>query len=183
MLLREEKKMREEVFSKVQELNRLKYLAAKAGRKDAEWLEFVSEEKLGDTELNTGDLAEILVMWMLGIFQRIDSELSVHASPFLDMQGIDIALRRFSGKAADIQLKFNRKNRQAYGKGISVIELRPSSKFTGELYLVGTEPGNSVLLRILTECGVYVDEEVYDLFESEYGFEERLNRAWEWLKN
>ena len=168
------------VYQKVKELAEYKYLAAKAGRENIAWLEFVSRSKLGLTDFNSGDLAEILVCWMLGSFQRIDADLSVHSSVRADMQGADIVLTRFV--EAKIQLKFNKKNKRYYGRDIVVIELGPSRRFMGTLYL-DKESGNNALMRVLTESGLYSEVEVFDLFEVEEDFEEDMRRAWEWIVN
>ena len=168
------------VYAKVKELSDYKYLAAKAGRENVSWLEFVFRSKLGLTDFNSGDLAEIVICWMLGSFQRIDGDLSVHSSVRADMQGADVVLTRFV--EVKIQLKFNKKNERYYGRDIIVIELGPSREFTGTFYL-DKESGNSVLMRVLTESGLYSEEEVYDLFEIEDEFEEDMRRAWEWIVN
>ena len=168
------------VYSKVKELSEYKYSAAKAGRENVSWIDFVSRSKLGLTDFNSGDLAEVIACWMLGSFQRIDGDLSVHSSVRADMQGADIVLTRFV--EAKIQLKFNKKNKRYYGRDIVVIELGPSREFTGTFYL-DKESGNSVLMRVLTESGLYSEEEVYDLFEIEDEFEEDMRRAWEWIVN
>ena len=165
---------------KVKELAEYKYLAAKAGRENVSWLDFVSRSKLGLTDFNSGDLAEIVICWMLGSFQRIDGDLSVHSSVRADMQGADIVLNRFV--EAKVQLKFNKKNERYYGRDIVVIEVGPSRKFTGTFYL-DKESGNNVLMKVLMESGLYSEEELYDLFEVEEEFEEDMRRAWEWIVN
>lgn len=168
------------VYQKVKELSDYKYLAAKAGRENVSWLEFVSRSKLGLTDFNSGDLAEILVCWMLGSFQRIDGDLSVHSSVRADMQGADVVLNRFV--EVKIQLKFNKKNERYYGRDIVVIELGPSRKFTGAFYL-DKQSGNRILMKVLEESGLYSEEEICDLFEVEDEFEEDMRRAWEWIVN
>ena len=133
------------------------------------------------TDLNTGDLAEVLIMWMLGYFQRFDKNLSVHSNPRLDMEGVDILLKRF-GQEFPIQIKFNKNNDRYYGGEITVVEVGPPATFLGHIY-TRKENGNAVLFSILSECGAYSEEELYDLFEKDDTFEETIRKAWEWLKN
>ena len=133
------------------------------------------------TDFNTGDLAEILVLWMLGMFQRVDKNLSVHSAPRLDMEGIDVVLRRFNQEFY-IQIKFNKNNDRYYGDEITVIEVGPPTTFLGHIY-TRKENGNAVLFSILSECGAYSEEELYDLFEKDDSFEETIRKAWEWLRN
>lgn len=166
---------------KVKELASYKFLACKAGRQEKNWKNFVKDSKLMLTDLNTGDLAEISIMWMLGMFQRVDKNLSVHSAPRLDMEGIDVVLRRFNQEFY-IQIKFNKNNDHYYGDEITVVEVGPPTTFLGHTY-TKKESGNIVLFKILSLCGAYSEEELYDLFEKEERFEEKIKEAWEWLRN
>lgn len=157
-----------------------KYCAGKAGRKDVPWEEFAEEEQHGLDDLNTGDLAEILMMWMIGKFQQIDHHLSVITCPKLDADGIDLMLER-SGGSSRLHLTFNRKNDRVYAPDIMVVELGASKTFSGKIYTDITMEGNRALFEVLSKSGHYSSAEIFDLFELAYPLEEELIEAWRWL--
>lgn len=157
-----------------------KYRAFKLGKSQ----EPVSalQKLISVTDYPSGDVAEIVMAYMLGLFCSSRTDLYVAMTVSMDKKGVDFMLTRFREYNYPIQMKFNKKNERAYAPGITVVELGPDRLFTGEKYL-DPEAGNQALLRMLTECGAYEEEELFDFFDESEGIEELLIAAWRLIKN
>lgn len=134
------------------------------------------------TDYPSGDVAEIVMAYMLGLFCSSRTDLYIAMTVSMDKKGVDFMLTRFREYNYPIQMKFNKRNERAYAPGITVVELGPDRLFTGEKYL-DPEAGNQALLRMLTECGAYEEEELFDFFDESEGIEELFIAAWRLIKN
>lgn len=157
----------------------LKYAAFKIGRK-MEPVEIL-RKLIAPTDLPSGDIAEVVLAYMLGYLTKVVRGLYVDMSAYADMKGVDFVLTRF-GYEHKLQLKFNRKDRRDYGEDIVVFYAGPSSKFIGTKYLE-EDRGDNILLNILLSMDVYDFDEACDIIDDHRRLKEACIRAWEIIKN
>jgi len=158
----------------------LKYKGFRLGKNRSELSEL--QKLIAVTDYPSGDVAEIVMAYMLGLFCSFRTDLYVAMTASMDKKGVDFMLTRFCKYNYPIQMKFNKDDDCLYDPAITVTKLGPDRTFLGQRYL-DTDAGNQALLRILTECGAYEEEEIFDSFEENEGFEELLIAAWRLIKN
>jgi len=157
-----------------------KYRAFKLGKDRADLAEL--QDLIAVTDYPSGDVAEIVMAYMLGLFCSFRTDLYASMTANMDKRGVDFMLTRFRKYNYPIQMKFNKDDDRIYDSSISVIKLGPDRTFLGQRYL-NTDAGNQALLRMLTECGAYEEEEIFDSFEENEGLEDLLIKAWRLIKN
>lgn len=157
----------------------LKYATFKIGRKK-DPVE-VLRELIAPTDLPSGDIAEIVLAYMLGYLTKTVRGLYVDMSAYADMKGVDFVLTRF-GYEHKLQLKFNRKDRRDYGEDIVVFYAGPSRKFVGAKYL-DEDRGDDILLNILLQLDVYDFDEACDIIDGHCGLKDACIEAWEIIRN
>ena len=165
---------------RMKEFADLKYKGFRLGKNRSELSEL--QKLIAVTDYPSGDVAEIVMAYMLGLFCSFRTDLYVAMTASMDKNGVDFMLTRFSEYNYPVQVKFNRKNERVYAPGITVVELGPDRLFSGKKYL-DPEAGNLVLLHMLTECGAYEEEELFDFFDESEGIEELFIAAWRLIKN
>ncbi len=172
--------MKESIGKQLVALCRLKQLAIKTGQQKKP-VDVVAA-KIKATDLPSGDVAEILMAYMLGFFSAIAGNLKVYTTVDLDKKGVDFSLKmRNYLKAAYIQMKFCKHNTKSYPPYITVVEVGAWPGFGG-LTELSSCPGNAALFKILINSGLYDEDEIYCIFESYYGFEENCREVWELIK-
>lgn len=157
----------------------LKYAAFKIGRK-MEPVEIL-RKLIAPTDLPSGDIAEVVLAYMLGYLTKVVRGLYVDMSAYADMKGVDFVLTRFVYEHK-LQLKFNRKDRRDYGEDIVVFYAGPFSKFTGARYLK-TNRGDNILLDVLVELNVYDFDEACDIIDGHRGLKRTCIEAWDIIRN
>lgn len=167
-------------------LTTYKQMALKAGNLLKPFSIFVQETGLDKTDFQTGKIAEIVVAWMLGYFQSIKKDgLKVYINDTLDFAGIDFRLEKF-GVRSDIQQKFNiseDNDRRVYNNNIVIFRCGPDKKvFTGTFF-VKSMTGDTVLIDLLEQSGLYNLEELLDVFDNVEEFGNMLRLAWRFMKN
>jgi hypothetical protein len=130
-----------------------------------------------------GDIAEILIAYMLGVFAHHVGNFEAVMTAALDACGTDFLLIRSNGRRKKfwVQTKFCNKNyTKIYADYVKTIIVGACKEFTGDRYGTEIMPGNIILYNILTESGAYAEEEVYGFFEIE-GIENLLRDVWKIL--
>ena len=172
--------MTEKINNEIKELCELKRLARKEGQAWSSPNKI--REAISTTDLPSGDVAEIWMMYMLGLFSVIaDDGLKIYATSALDKEGTDFLLRR-SGMEFHVQQKFCVKNKKYYPSYIKVVEVGAWKGFEGLTELPSCT-GSYAVFRILEESGAYDEEELYDLFEENEEFVQLCNKVWTYIKN
>ena len=138
---------------------------------------------IAKTEYPSGDVAEIVVAFMLGQWARLYGDgLRVFMTASLDARGEDFRLMRFE-ISFSVQFKFNKKNTRCYPAYIRVIEEGPDrSAFHGMNYLPFTK-GKYVLADVLVNSGAYEIDEAYDFMDDHLELSNICNKAWQIIKN
>lgn len=167
-------------------LNTYKQMALKAGNLMKPFSVFVKDTGLDKTDFQTGKIAEVIVCWMLGYFQAVKQDgLKVYISDRLDSNGVDFCLEKL-GVSIDVQQKFNidkKHDRRIYNDDVVIFRCGPDKKvFTGELY-VASMTGDTVLLNLLEQSGLYNIEELFDVFDNIEELGVLLRSAWRFMKN
>ena len=138
-------------------------------------------ELISKTDYPNGDVAELIVAFMLGnLCRTFDDGLQVFMTAKLDASGVDFCLRRFRQNFY-VQLKWNKVNTRLYEDYITVVEAGPDKSFKGALYLK-PQKGKFVLFDILTSTMAYDEEEFYDIEEKSPDFIQKCNEAWAIIK-
>lgn len=167
--------MKQELYEKLK--------AAAQIKREAAHLEDVQSlrELISETSLNNGDVAEIIISFLLGNFIRaIGDDAKVFMTADLDKKGVDFEIVRFRIHYS-IQLKWNKKNTKFYEDYIRVIEVGPDPSFEGDIY-IHPEKGGYMLYRLLVESGAYEEGEIYDFDDERPDFKEFCNEAWEIIR-
>ena len=139
-------------------------------------------ELIAATSFPNGDIAEVLVAFMLGNFARLfDDGLKVFMSASLDRDGSDFVLRRFHINY-HVQFKWNKKNDHEYPEYVVVIEEGADRCFQGKHYLTPTK-GKYVLFHVLVQSGAYEEDEIYDFMEAYPWFNDLCDEVWRTIKN
>ena len=167
--------MKAELYKKLKAAAEIKRAAARL--EDLEDL----RKLISATELNSGDIAEIIIAFLLGnFFRAIDDGAHVYMTADLDKNGVDFEIVRFHIHYS-IQLKWNKKNNKSYRDYIRIIEVGPDPSFEGDMYLP-PEKGGYMFYKLLVESGAYEEDEIYD-FDDEYpDFKEFCNEAWKIIR-
>lgn len=170
----------EKFYNNLKELCTLKRFAIKEGQSKHSPSELL--EKISVTELTSGDVAEILMGYMLGLFSAIAEDgLRIYTTTSLDMGGVDFCLKRF-GQEFYVQMKFCKKNYKIYPPHIRVVELGAHKKFQGWTSIKSMR-GNDALYAFLIGSGAYDEDEIYTVFEACPGFEDVCKKVWAHIKN
>lgn len=172
--------MTNKVNRQIQELCEFKRFARKEGQA------WNSPNKIREmikaTDFPSGDVAEVWMVYMLGLFSVIaDDGLKIYTTTALDKEGTDFLLKRF-GMDFHIQQKFCIKNKKYYPSHIRVVEIGAWKGFEGLTELPSCT-GSYAVFRILEESGAYDEEELYDLFEENEEFVQLCNKVWTYIKN
>lgn len=163
--------MKAELYRKLKAAAEIKRAAARL--EDLEDL----RKLISATKLNSGDIAEIIIAFLLGnFFRAIDDGAHVYMTADLDKEGVDFEIVRFHIHYS-IQLKWNKKNNRAYRDYIRVIEVGPDPSFKGKIHLP-PEKGAYMFYRLLIESGAYEEDEIYDFDDERPRFKELCNEAW-----
>lgn len=139
-------------------------------------------KRISVTDFTSGDVAEILMAYMLGLFSAIaDDNLRIYVTTSLDKEGVDFCLKRFRQEYY-VQMKFCKHNTKVYPSYVKVVEVGAWRGFKGwtQLPVMG---GNEALYSLLVESGAYDEDEIYDIFESCPGFEDECRKIWVHIKN
>lgn len=134
------------------------------------------------TNYTSGDLAEIVLAYMLGIFCAYHSDLYVAMTANLDKNGVDFMLTRFRKYNYPIQVKFNKENDHFYSDDITVVELGGDFDSFRATRYIDAMRGDYALFLVLIECDAYNEEEVCDFLEIE-GIADLLKEAWRIIVN
>lgn len=172
--------MTNEVFNqKMNELCTLKRFALKQGQ--ALKKPGNIQKEISVTYLSAGDVAEVWVAYMLGLFSAIaDDGLRVFITTSLDREGVDFCLKRFKSQSY-IQMKFCKHNDRMYSDDIKVVELGGAKRFSG-LNELDPMNGNEALYNLLIKSGLYDEDEIYDIFERQDWFEPTCNEVWRLIR-
>ena len=172
--------MNNEVFNqKMNELCTLKRFALKQGQ--ALKKPWNVQKEISVTYLSAGDVAEVWVAYMLGLFSAIaDDGLRVFITTSLDKEGVDFCLKRFKSQAY-MQMKFCKRNDKIYPSDIKVVELGATKGFSG-LNELDPMNGNEALYNLLIASGLYDEDEIYDIFEKQDWFEPTCNEVWRLIR-
>ena len=139
-------------------------------------------KKISVTNFTSGDVAEILMAYMLGLFSAIaDDNLRIYVTTSLDKEGVDFCLKRFRQEYY-VQMKFCKHNTRIYPSYVKVVELGAWRGFKG-LTQLSAMGGNEALFRLLLESDAYDEDELYDIFESVSDFETICREVWTHIKN
>lgn len=173
--------MNKEKFEKIlKELCTLKRFAIKEGQSKNDPSEVF--KKISMTDFTSGDVAEILMGYMLGLFSAIaDDNLRIYVTTSLDKEGVDFCLKRFRQEYY-VQMKFCKRNTKVYSSYIQVVEVGACSAFKG-LTQLRPMGGSEALYTLLLGSGAYDEDEIYDIFESCQGFEDKCKKVWALIKN
>ena len=168
--------MNNEVFyQKMNELCSLKRFALKHGQ--ALKKPGKLQKEISVTYLSAGDVAEIWMAYMLGLFSAIAEDgLKVYITTSLDKEGVDFCLKRFKSQSY-LQMKFCKKNDRIYPSDIKVVELGGAKSFSG-INELDPMNGNEALYNLLIASGLYDEDEIYDIFEKHSWFEPTCNEVW-----
>ena len=169
----------EKFYQKMKELCYLKRFALKEGQ-TLQKPENV-QNKISVTYLSAGDVAEIWMAYMLGLFSAIAEDgLKVFITTSLDKEGVDLCLKRFKSQAY-MQMKFCKRNDKIYPSDIKVVELGATKGFSG-LNELDPMNGNDALYKLLIKSGLYDEDEIYLIFESQDWFETACKNVWKLIK-
>lgn len=137
---------------------------------------------IGKTKFDNGDIAEIIMAFLLGRFASLvhDSSFVIVMEPELDLDGIDFKIWH-RHIARSVQLKWNKKNDQPYDWFIHVIELGASKEFDGKHH-VPSEKGRYAFYRFLIESNAFSEEEVWTFDEEHPDFGKLCDEAWKIIK-
>ena len=172
--------MNEKVNKEIKDLCEFKRLARKEGQ--ARNLPDKLREMIKATSFPSGDVAEIWMVYMLGLFSVIAEDgLKIYTTVALDKEGTDFLLRRFDMNF-HVQQKFCIKNKKYYPPHIRVVEVGAWKGFNGLTELPSCT-GSYAVFRILEESGAYDEEELYDIFEENEEFVKLCNEVWTYIKN
>ena len=139
------------------------------------------QNKISVTYLSAGDVAEIWMAYMLGLFSAIAEDgLKVFITTSLDKEGVDFCLKRFKSQAY-MQMKFCKRNDKIYPSDIKVVELGATKGFSG-LNELDPMNGNDALYKLLIKSGLYDEDEIYLIFESQDWFETACKNVWKLIK-
>ena len=167
--------MKAELYKKLKAAAKMKRAAARLD--DLEDL----RKLISVTEINSGDIAEIIIAFLLGNFFRAsDDGGRVYMTADLDKEGVDFEIVRFHIHYS-IQLKWNKKNNRTYRDYIRVIEVGPDPSFEGDMYLP-PEKGAYMFYKFLVEAGAYEEDEIYDFDDERPRFKELCNEAWKIIR-
>ena len=169
----------EKFYQKMKELCYLKRFALKEGQalQNPENV----QNKISVTYLSAGDVAEIWMAYMLGLFSAIaEDDLKVFITTSLDKEGVDFCLKRFKSQAY-MQMKFCKRNDKIYPSDIKVVELGATKGFSG-LNELDPMNGNEALYNLLIKSGLYDEDEIYDIFEKQDWFEPTCNEVWRLIR-
>lgn len=169
----------EKFYQKMKELCYLKRFALKEGQ--ALKKPGKVQKEISITYLSAGDVAEVWMAYMLGLFSAIAGDgLRVFITTSLDKEGVDFCLKRFKSQAY-MQMKFCKHNDRIYPSDIQVVELGGAKGFSG---LNELEPmnGNEALYNLLIASGLYDEDEIYDIFEKQSWFEPTCNEVWRLIR-
>lgn len=169
----------ENFYKKMKELCSLKRFALKQGQ--ALKKPGNVRREISVTYLSAGDVAEIWMAYMLGLFSAIaDDGLRVFITTSLDREGVDFCLKRFKSQAY-LQMKFCKHNDRIYPDDIRVVELGGAKGFSG-LNELDSMNGNEALYNLLLESGLYDEDEIYDIFERQDWFEKTCKEVWKLIR-
>ena len=139
------------------------------------------QKEISVTYLAAGDVAEIWMAYMLGLFSAIaDDGLRVFITTSLDMEGVDFCLKRFKSQSY-MQMKFCKRNDKIYPDDVKVVELGATKWFSG-LNELDPMNGNEALYNLLIKSGLYDEDEIYDIFEKQDWFEPTCNEVWRLIR-
>lgn len=139
------------------------------------------QKEISVTYLSAGDVAEVLMAYMLGLFSAIAGDgLRVFITTSLDKEGVDFCLKRFKSQAY-MQMKFCKHNDRIYPSDIKVVELGGAKSFSG-LNELDPMNGNEALYNLLIKSGLYDEDEIYDIFERHDWFEPTCNEVWRLIR-
>ena len=167
--------MKPELYKKLKAAAKIKRAAAH--------LENVEDlrDLISATALENGDIAEIIISFLLGNFIRaIGDDARLFMTADLDKKGVDFEIVRFHIHYS-IQLKWNKINDQPYENYIRVIEVGPDPSFKGKIHLP-PEKGTYMFYRLLVESGAYEEDEIYDFDDERPRFKELCNEAWKIIR-
>ena len=172
--------MTNETFnSKMNELCFLKRFALKQGQALKKPRNV--QKEISVTYLSAGDVAEVWMAYMLGLFSAIAGDgLRVFITTSLDKEGVDFCLKRFKSQAY-MQMKFCKHNDRIYSDDIKVVELGAAKGFSGKNELPSMN-GNEALYNLLFESGLYDEDEIYLIFESQRWFETACKDVWKLIR-
>ena len=169
----------EKFYQKMKELCYLKRFALKEGQTLQKPKNV--QDKISVTYLSAGDVAEIWMAYMLGLFSAIaDDGLRVFITTSLDREGVAFCLKRFKSQSY-IQMKFCKHNDKIYSDDIKVVELGAAKGFSGRNELPSMN-GNEALYNLLFESGLYDEDEIYLIFESRRWFETVCKDVWKLIR-
>jgi hypothetical protein len=152
-------------------------------KREAFSLESVDELKrlIAATDCPSGDVAEIILAFMLGMFSRLFGDgMRVFMTAPLDVKGEDFRIVRFEIPYS-IQLKWNKKNDKVYPPHIKVIEVGASPAFKGERYLPA-QRGYYMFYDFLAKSGAYEEDELWTFDEKHPELADIFDEAWEIIK-
>ena len=139
------------------------------------------QKEISVTYMSAGDVAEIWMAYMLGLFSAIAEDgLRVFITTSLDREGVDFCLKRFKSQSY-IQMKFCKHNDKIYSDDIKVVELGAAKGFSGRNELPSMN-GNEALYNLLFESGLYDEDEIYLIFESRRWFETVCKDVWKLIR-
>lgn len=167
--------MKPELYKKLKAAAKIKRAAAH--------LENIEDlrDLISATALDNGDIAEIIISFLLGNFIRaIGDDARLFMTADLDKKGVDFEIVRFHIHYS-IQLKWNKINDQPYENYIRVIEVGPDPSFKGKIHLP-PEKGAYMFCRLLVESGAYEEDEIYDFDDERPRFKELCNKAWKIIR-
>ena len=168
-----------EFLKKMQELCFLKRLAIKEGQLLNEPDKI--RKKISVTHLASGDVAEIWMSYMLGLFSATANDgLRIYVTTALDKEGVDFCLKRFRFNYY-VQMKFCKHNTKPYPDYIKVVEVAGGSNFQGKTEFPHTL-GKYAVFQLLFESGAYDEDELYDIFDGNKAFTNTCNKVWDYIR-
>lgn len=166
------------------ELNDWKKCAFLAGQRNILWSVWEERTKIRFTDFQTGKIAEIIIAWMLGIFQEnAGINFEVRMNKKLDEKGkTDFAITR-QGMTSKIQMKFENNKEVILPYDVIRIDLAAAKGFEGRKIWKHHDSGALALNKLLTQTGLFDTFEVSDFLDEHPDIEKALNFAWKFMKN
>ena len=170
------------VRNKIQEVDTvLKWTTFDAGLRGIDYTLWSKANRAFEV-YETGKHVEYMLAWMLGAFSaKTNDDFHVQMSDYLDhVKKADFLLIR-NGKKSFIQVKFNNNKPFAVPSDVKLVRLGPPSTFEGGKFL-DTDTGSSAFVKMLSESGIYDENELYDFFDEHRELNSIFNKLWRNLK-
>lgn len=154
-----------------------KKAAYNAGIVGTDYDRWYCERGLLYKEYNSGHIAEIAMLYLLGAFSTCyNGYFKVACNKKMDGRDIDYEI--FVGmKSIKIQQKFAHKDTWTHKDNIKVIEVGADKSFTG-VSNISSMAGNIALYTVLCESGTCTEDEFYDVMDENPWLDSMAIKVW-----